>query len=144
MKYFIKTARAVSKEQQRLFGMAYALKKGELSPREVSPEVRRLAASMTLEQLREFAATPRHNLPERVKTARHLSAQARVHIKTKNFGIPERARTKEQKKHHGNYPIYDRAHARAALAYVARYGTPAEKAEVRRRVYAKYPDMRPQ
>jgi len=79
--------------------------------------------------------------PDIQKIASVLTSRARAHIKTKNFGIPEEARSAKQKKRSGNYPIHDRAHARAALAYVARYGTPAEKAEVRRRVCAKYPDM---
>ena len=39
------------------------------------------------------------------------------------------------------YPIQDRAHAANALARVAQNGTAAEKALVRRKVCAKYPDM---
>jgi hypothetical protein len=41
------------------------------------------------------------------------------------------------------YPIHDIAHARNALARVAAHGTPAEKAAVRRAVYARYPSLRP-
>jgi hypothetical protein len=41
----------------------------------------------------------------------------------------------------GSYPIPDRSHAANALARVAQHGTPAEKAAVRRKVAAKYPDM---
>jgi hypothetical protein len=37
------------------------------------------------------------------------------------------------------YPIQDKSHARNALARVSAHGTPSEKAEVRRRVCAKYP-----
>ena len=39
------------------------------------------------------------------------------------------------------YPIQDKAHARNALARVAAHGTAAEKAEVRRKVKAKYPEI---
>lgn len=42
----------------------------------------------------------------------------------------------------GGYPIPDISHARNALARVSRFGTPAEKAAVRRKVYAKYPQLR--
>jgi hypothetical protein len=41
----------------------------------------------------------------------------------------------------GSYPIPDAKHGRLALAMVARHGSAAEKAEVRRKVHAKYPDI---
>jgi hypothetical protein len=40
------------------------------------------------------------------------------------------------------YPINDLAHARNALARVAAHGTPAEKYEVRREVFAKFPSLK--
>jgi hypothetical protein len=58
---------SVSKSQQRLMGMAYALKKGEMDPKEASAEVKELADSMTLAQLKKFAATKHDNLPEVVE-----------------------------------------------------------------------------
>lgn len=39
------------------------------------------------------------------------------------------------------YPVNDKAHARNALARVAQHGTPEEKAEVRRKVHAKFPKV---
>ena len=42
----------------------------------------------------------------------------------------------------GAYPIPDLAHARNALARVSAHGTPAEKAAVRRAVYAKFPQLK--
>jgi len=39
------------------------------------------------------------------------------------------------------YPIPDKAHARNALARVAQHGTAAEKAQVRRKVHAKFPTI---
>lgn len=59
-----------------------------------------------------------------------LTAKARKHIKGSNFALPGR-----------RYPINDPNHARAALSMVARHGTPAEKAAVRRKVHAKYPNI---
>jgi hypothetical protein len=55
---------ATSKVQQRLMGMAYAYKKGELDPNEASQEVKDLADSMTLKQLKDFASTKHDGLPE--------------------------------------------------------------------------------
>lgn len=57
---------ALSKVQQRLMGMAYAYKKGELDDKDASQEVKDLADSMTLKQLKKFAATKHDGLPERV------------------------------------------------------------------------------
>lgn len=57
---------ALSKVQQRLMGMAYAYKKGELDSKDASQEVKDLADSMTLKQLKKFAATKHDGLPERV------------------------------------------------------------------------------
>jgi len=41
----------------------------------------------------------------------------------------------------GRYPIHDKAHARNALARVAQHGSAQEKAEVRRKVHGKFPDI---
>ena len=41
----------------------------------------------------------------------------------------------------GHYPIEDENHARNALARVSQFGSPAEKAEVRAKVHAKYPGI---
>jgi len=59
-----------------------------------------------------------------------LTARARKKIKPKNFALPG-----------GRYPIEDKNHARNALSRVAQNGTPAEKATVRAKVHAKYPDI---
>ena len=48
-----------------------------------------------------------------------LDAQDREKIPTKEFGLPEKARTKEAKKQSGNYPMPDKAHARNAKARAA-------------------------
>jgi hypothetical protein len=48
---------SVSPEQQRLMGMAYSLKKGEMDPKDASEQVKKLADSMTLKQLKDFAST---------------------------------------------------------------------------------------
>lgn len=58
---------SVSKAQQRLMGMAYALKKGDMPRSEASQEVQDLADSMTLKQLKDFAETSHKDLPDKVE-----------------------------------------------------------------------------
>jgi hypothetical protein len=58
---------ATSKAQQRLMGMAYALKKGDMKPEDASQEVKDLADSMTLKQLKDYAETKHEGLPDHVE-----------------------------------------------------------------------------
>lgn len=67
-----------------------------------------------------------------------LSAKGRSKVKTSNFAIPSKAKTATAKKKSGNYPIPDRGHAQSALTLVSRYGTPAEKKQVRAAVKRKF------
>lgn len=59
-----------------------------------------------------------------------LTTKARKAIAPKNFALPGR-----------RYPVEDENHARNALARVSQFGSPSEKAAVRAKVHAKYPDM---
>ncbi len=59
-----------------------------------------------------------------------LTTKARKAIKGSNFALPGR-----------RYPVEDRSHAANALARVSQFGTPSEKARVRAKVHAKYPNM---
>ena len=43
-----------------------------------------------------------------------LTPEKRAKLPTKDFGLPEKARTAEAKKETGNYPIPDRGHAISA------------------------------
>lgn len=61
-----------------------------------------------------------------------LSSKAKKKLKPTDYAIPS------QKK----YPIPDAAHARNALARVAQFGTPAEKAQVRAAVKKKFPNIK--
>lgn len=49
--------KARSKAQRRLFGMALAYKRGNLNDRYVSDDIKKMANSMTEDQLKEFAKT---------------------------------------------------------------------------------------
>lgn len=64
-----------------------------------------------------------------------LTTKARKALPKKDFALPGKNGGK------GGYPIEDRDHARNALARVSQHGSPAEKAEVREKVHAKYPGM---
>jgi len=48
-----------------------------------------------------------------------LDADDREKIPTKEFGLPEKARSKQAKKQSGNYPMPDKAHARNAKSRAA-------------------------
>jgi len=48
-----------------------------------------------------------------------LSDKKREDLPSKDFGLPEKARTKAQKKETGNYPMPDAAHARNAKSRAA-------------------------
>ena len=48
-----------------------------------------------------------------------LSPAKREKLPAKDFGLPEKARTKDAKKESGNYPMPDKPHARNAKARAA-------------------------
>jgi hypothetical protein len=48
-----------------------------------------------------------------------LTAKKREKLPSRDFGLPEKARTKDAKKESGNYPMPDKAHARNAKARAA-------------------------
>lgn len=60
----------------------------------------------------------------------------RKHMPKSEFAVPGK---REGGK--GGYPINDMAHARNALSRVSQFGSSTEKAEVRAKVHAKYPDI---
>jgi hypothetical protein len=61
---------AVSQAQQRLMGQAYALKKGDLKSDNLNPkyadQIKDLASSMTLKQLKDYAETSNEDLPKKI------------------------------------------------------------------------------
>jgi hypothetical protein len=59
-----------------------------------------------------------------------LSYKKRQKLPAKAFALPGR-----------RFPIQDKAHAKNALARVSQYGTPAEKAAVRKKVHGKFPNI---
>lgn len=62
---------STSKTQQRLMGVAYSVKKGDVKLKDVDAayreKVQQLVASMTLQQLKDFAETKHKDLPEDIQ-----------------------------------------------------------------------------
>jgi hypothetical protein len=69
-----------------------------------------------------------------------LSSGQRKRLPSSSFALPGKGEG-PQGKGSGSYPVNDPNHARAALSMVAQHGTPAEKARVRAKVHAKYPNI---
>ena len=55
---------AVSKKQQRFFGIVRAIQKGEMTP--TTPETAKAAADMKKSDVKDFASTKHKKLPEKV------------------------------------------------------------------------------
>lgn len=60
-----------------------------------------------------------------------LTSKGRNALPSKSFALPGKRA----------YPIEDASHARNALSRVSANGTPAQKAEVRAKVAAKFPNI---
>ncbi len=58
---------ATSKAQQRLFGLAYAIKKGDMKKSDADAKAVEIADSMSLADLKKFAETDHKGLPDKVK-----------------------------------------------------------------------------
>ena len=69
-----------------------------------------------------------------------LTAEKRQELPKSDFALPGKGEGPKGAGA-GSYPIPDKNHARNALARVSQHGSPAEKAEVRRKVHEKYPDI---
>lgn len=67
-----------------------------------------------------------------------LNASDRKSLPSNDFALPS---TRSNSGGQGGYPINDKSHARNALSRVSQNGTPAQKAQVRAKVKAKYPSI---
>jgi hypothetical protein len=69
-----------------------------------------------------------------------LKAAQRKSLPSSSFALPGKGKGPEGKGA-GSYPVPDASHARNALARVSQHGSPAEKARVRAKVKAKFPNI---
>ena len=73
---------AVSKAQQKFFGIVRAIQKGEMAP--TTPETAEVAASMKKKDVKDFASTKHKGLPEKKKVEEGIGlAVAKAIDKTK-------------------------------------------------------------
>ena len=56
---------ALSKKQQKFFGIVRAIQKGEMAP--ISPETAKAAETMKKSDVKDFASTKHEGLPEKKK-----------------------------------------------------------------------------
>lgn len=69
-----------------------------------------------------------------------ITADRRKALSSDDFALPGKG-TGPNGKGPGSYPIDTKARARNALARGAQHASPAELAEIKRKVHAKYPDI---
>lgn len=69
-----------------------------------------------------------------------LSISTRKALPSKMFAVPSK-KTKKNPAGKGAYPIPDVNHARNALARVAQFGTPSQKAQVKAAVRKHFPEI---
>jgi hypothetical protein len=55
---------AVSKQQQKLFGLVHAYQTGKVSPDKVSDKIKKIAKSISPEDAKKFASTPHADIKE--------------------------------------------------------------------------------
>jgi len=70
---------ARSKAQQRLFGLAYAVKKGDLPRSAVSDDVLGIVDSLSKAKIRDFAATKHDGLPDMVELVSMIRRKNPIH-----------------------------------------------------------------
>lgn len=73
---------AVSKQQQKLFALALAYRKGEIPADEVSDTVKKMAKDVSMKELEKFAGTKHKGLPDKVDEDKRkgLPAHLRKHF----------------------------------------------------------------
>jgi hypothetical protein len=69
---------ALSQQQQKLFGLALAVKRGEVPRSEASDEVLDIVDSMSEKKIRDFAATSHSGLPRKVETLIRKTIQQEI------------------------------------------------------------------
>jgi hypothetical protein len=71
--YHMLQEKAQSEQQQKIFGLALSVKRGQTPRSEASPEVLKMADGMSEKQIRDYAKTSHKGLPTRVHTNEGLT-----------------------------------------------------------------------
>jgi len=67
---------AVSKKQQKFFGIVRAIQKGEMAP--TTPETAKAAADMEKDDVKKFASTKHKGLPEKKKIEEEIKTNRKI------------------------------------------------------------------
>ena len=90
---------ALSKKQQRFFGIVRAIQKGEQAP--TTPETAKAAADMKKTDVKKFASTKHKGLPEKKVTTEEVKLNRKISFPQMQERIrdaKERARAKKKEK----------------------------------------------
>ena len=90
---------ALSKKQQKFFGIVRAIQKGEQTP--TTPETAKAAADMKKTDVKKFASTKHKGLPEKKVTTEEIKLNRKISLPQMQERIrdaKERARAKKKEK----------------------------------------------
>jgi hypothetical protein len=88
---------AVSKKQQKFFGIVRAIQKGEMAP--TTPETAKAAADMKKGDVKKFASTKHKGLPEKKKIEEEIKTNRRISFPEMQKRIRDaKERRRDQKK----------------------------------------------
>jgi len=88
--------------------------------------------------LPQIKIDPKTGLP--IVSEKKFTAKDRKGVAKSDTAVPSKW-SKEKGAEVGSYPIPDRSHAANALSRVSQHGSQKEKAQVRKKVCGKYPDL---
>ena len=88
---------AVSKKQQKFFGIVRAIQKGEMAP--TTPETAKAASDMKKGDVKKFASTKHKGLPEKKKIEEEIKTNRKISFPEMQKRIRDaKERRREQKK----------------------------------------------
>ena len=96
--------KAESEQQQKLFGLALSVKRGQTSRSEASPEVLKIVDSMSEKKIRDFAKTKHEGIPKKVEeelaptTSQQFAAQRQLSMAQKRVTAADQAALRLRKK----------------------------------------------
>ena len=106
--------KAESEQQQKIFGLALSVKRGETSRSKVSDKVLEIVDSMSEKKIRDFAKTPHKGLPHKVETKEEVMRQElvarmieRIEEQKKEYFDEAKMPRSEKKRQNAGKPGYD-------------------------------------
>ena len=96
--------KAESEQQQKLFGLALSVKRGQTSRSEASPEVLKIVDSMSEKKIRDFAKTKHEGIPKKVEeemeptTPQQFAAQKQLTMAQKKLAAANQTAIQKKKK----------------------------------------------